>query len=202
MAIVQTVRVLVIDPSFIFYQGIRQALGSSPAYQIEWAQDFKSSLVDGDGFDLALIGQSIDTRAALELCCQLAARNEKTRVVLISQHAESLLFQEDALLGGAFACLPSSASQQEFLDALGQVSRGVRLFREKILSGMFQVEPLTRREIEILERIAGRKTDKEIADALRISVNTVRNHAQNVLRKMRASDRDAAVWRARLRRWI
>ncbi len=202
MAIVQTVRVLVIDPSFIFYQGIRQALGSSPTYQIEWAQDLKSPLTSGEGFDLALIGPSFDTHAALELCCQLATRNEKTRVVLISQHAESVLFQEDAFLAGAFACLPSSASQQEFLDALEQISRGVRLFREEILSGMFQVEPLTRREIEILVRIAARKTDKEIADALCISVNTARNHTQNILRKLQTNDREAAVWRARLRGWI
>jgi DNA-binding NarL/FixJ family response regulator len=61
---------------------------------------------------------------------------------------------------------------------------------------------LTNREFENLTRIAEGRTDKEIANALRISVNTMRNHVQNILRKLHANKRDAAVWRARLRGWI
>jgi len=61
---------------------------------------------------------------------------------------------------------------------------------------------LTPREIEILRFAADGKPDKEIAQTLQISVNTVRNHIQNILRKLEVDNREDAVWRARHRGWI
>ncbi|OQY80494.1 MAG: hypothetical protein B6D41_20875 [Chloroflexi bacterium UTCFX4] len=56
--------------------------------------------------------------------------------------------------------------------------------------------------MEILKLVAQNRSDKEIAQTLQISVNTMRNHMQNILRKLKVCNREAAVWLANHLRWI
>jgi DNA-binding NarL/FixJ family response regulator len=65
------------------------------------------------------------------------------------------------------------------------------------LSGDVEV-PLTQRESEVLRQLAHGLTNKEIAQSLHISYETVKEHVQHVLRKIGVSDRtQAAVWAVR-----
>ena len=58
--------------------------------------------------------------------------------------------------------------------------------------------PLTQRESEVLRQLAYGLTNKEIANALHISYETVKEHVQHILRKIGVSDRtQAAVWAVR-----
>ena len=58
--------------------------------------------------------------------------------------------------------------------------------------------PLTRRENEVLVELANGLTNKEIAQKLGISYETVKEHVQHILRKIGVSDRtQAAVWAVR-----
>ena len=58
--------------------------------------------------------------------------------------------------------------------------------------------PLTQRESEVLRQLAYGLTNKEIAEALHISYETVKEHVQHILRKIGVSDRtQAAVWAVR-----
>ncbi len=58
--------------------------------------------------------------------------------------------------------------------------------------------PLTQRESEVLRQLAYGLTNKEIAQALSISYETVKEHVQHILRKIGVSDRtQAAVWAVR-----
>jgi DNA-binding CsgD family transcriptional regulator len=67
------------------------------------------------------------------------------------------------------------------LQILGEVANGVEL------------PELTARQTEILCRIAGGGATRDIADDLHISVNTVRNHTQNILRKLSVHSKTEAV---------
>jgi two-component system, NarL family, response regulator DegU len=62
--------------------------------------------------------------------------------------------------------------------------------------------PLSEREIEVLERIAAGGSNKEIAEALGISTQTVKNHISSILRKLSLNDRTQAVLYALRRGWI
>ena len=58
--------------------------------------------------------------------------------------------------------------------------------------------PLTKREGEVLKQLAIGLTNKEIAQALGIGYETVKEHVQHILRKLGVSDRtQAAVWAVR-----
>jgi LuxR family maltose regulon positive regulatory protein len=59
------------------------------------------------------------------------------------------------------------------------------------------VEPLTDRELEVLQLIAAGMTNQEIAARLTVSVNTVKTHARNLYGKLDAGNRTQAVARAR-----
>jgi LuxR family maltose regulon positive regulatory protein len=59
------------------------------------------------------------------------------------------------------------------------------------------LEPLTEKEREVLGHLAALLTTDEIAGAMFVSVNTVRTHVRNILRKLAASRRNEAVRRAR-----
>jgi len=58
-------------------------------------------------------------------------------------------------------------------------------------------EPLTRREHEVLRRMAQGQGNQQIADCLYISLSTVKTHINNLFRKLDASDRDSALQAAR-----
>jgi LuxR family maltose regulon positive regulatory protein len=59
------------------------------------------------------------------------------------------------------------------------------------------VEPLTDRELALLRLLPGRLTQREIGDALHLSMNTVKTHIRNIYRKLAVSSRDEAVEVAR-----
>lgn len=62
--------------------------------------------------------------------------------------------------------------------------------------------PLTARELEVLRLLAGGKTYKQLAFALRLSQSTVRNHLHNVYHKLDVVDRAQAVLVSRENGWI
>ena len=58
--------------------------------------------------------------------------------------------------------------------------------------------PLTQRETQVLRHVALGLSNREIGRSLEISVETVKEHVQNILRKIAVSDRtQAAVWAVR-----
>ncbi|MEU8614494.1 helix-turn-helix transcriptional regulator, partial [Actinoplanes sp. NPDC048791] len=64
-------------------------------------------------------------------------------------------------------------------------------------TGPVLVEPLSRREMEVLQGIAAMLPTEEIAAHLFVSINTVKTHVRSILRKLSASRRNEAVRRAR-----
>ena len=59
------------------------------------------------------------------------------------------------------------------------------------------VDPLSQRELQVLQYLAAMLWTEEIAEAMYVSVNTVKTHVRSILRKLSASRRNEAVRRAR-----
>ena len=87
---------------------------------------------------------------------------------------------------------PDEAELRAFLSTA--VDRGSRLEVNRHL-----LEPLTERELAVLDYLPSRLGNSELSAALFVSVNTVKTHLRNIYRKLDAPDRDAAVARARER---
>ena len=78
-----------------------------------------------------------------------------------------------------------------------EVAKLGRAFTWQQPPGAASSNRLTTREQEVLELIAERKCNKEIAKALSVSLYTVKNHVHNILEKLQVEDRVAAVAAAR-----
>jgi len=86
---------------------------------------------------------------------------------------------------------------QKLLKAFsGQPSRADQVTKTTLQKDL--VEPLTARELEILRQLAAGQTNQEIAQAMIVSVNTVKSHLKNVYGKLGANNRRAAVAQARV----
>jgi DNA-binding NarL/FixJ family response regulator len=129
--------------------------------------------------------------------------------VLILSTYDNPTYVARAVALGANGYLLKGASRDKLLEAIRLAAQGQTSWtRDELrrvtgalatprLAGDVEV-PLTQRESEVLRQLAHGLTNKEIALALHISYETVKEHVQHILRKIGVSDRtQAAVWAVR-----
>jgi len=129
-------------------------------------------------------------------------------ILMISTYDNPTYVARAVALGAAGYVLKDSG-QDRILDAVRRAASGESVWtREELrrvtgalatprLSANVEV-PLTQRESEVLRQLALGLTNKEIAQALHISYETVKEHVQHILRKIGVTDRtQAAVWAVR-----
>jgi len=115
-------------------------------------------------------------------------------IVLTSFEKEEDIYR--AIRAGAHGYLLKDATKAEMVSAISAVMMGKRYIPRHIaarLADRMMRSDLTARELQILEKLADGSTNKQIASALNISDNTVRNHVISIMDKLRASDRTEAV---------
>ncbi len=110
---------------------------------------------------------------------------------------------------GANGYLLKDCTGDELLSAIKTVAAGENLWTREglrriagaLATPRLQADvevPLTEREAQVLRHMAGGLTNKQIADAMKISYETVKEHVQHVLGKIGVSDRtQAALWAVR-----
>ncbi|MBB2944484.1 DNA-binding NarL/FixJ family response regulator [Actinoplanes lutulentus] len=113
----------------------------------------------------------------------------------------------EALRAGASGFLLKDARPEELADAVRRTHRGESLFAPSILTrlvahyvaaprperGAGALRHLTRREVDVLALIGSGLSNDEVADALNISIKTVKSHISHLLAKLRARDRAQLV---------
>jgi DNA-binding NarL/FixJ family response regulator len=110
----------------------------------------------------------------------------------------------NSLLAGASGYLLKRTPQSEILEAIAEVHRGnspmtghiarkvVQYFNQRGHSDT-EIEKLSKREREVLERLAQGIPYKEIADVLAVSIDTVRIHIKGIYSKLHVHSRGEAV---------
>lgn len=157
--------------------------------------------------DVALIDVRMRDEDGLSILETLRRKHEKLPVVMISTYNNPTYIARAVTKGAADYVLKGS-SPSELLDAIRRAARfeqapetsvfhevQTTMERKKERGGEYREMPLTNRERQVLRHIALGLSNKEIGMSLNISVETVKEHVQNILRKLNAPDRTAAaVW--------
>jgi DNA-binding NarL/FixJ family response regulator len=115
-------------------------------------------------------------------------------IMLTSFDLEEEVFQ--SLDAGAKGYVLKSVGRDELNGAIRRVHGGERCIPpaiEQRLVERARNEPLSLREIEVLEFMRRGHSSREIASFLRISEHTAKNHSRAILRKLRVADRAEAV---------
>jgi two-component system NarL family response regulator len=115
-------------------------------------------------------------------------------VVLTTYDSDNDIYR--AIKAGTKGYLLKDATREELLDCIRKVSSGATCIpqelMQKLITGI-QREPLTEREIEVLQLLAHGKCNKEIGAELFISEFTVKGHLHNLFTKLNVLSRTEAI---------
>jgi two-component system NarL family response regulator len=141
--------------------------------------------------DLRLAGMD-----GIETLVALRGRFATARVIMISsQEGDEAIHR--ALREGALGYVFKRADSEEVLAAIRAAHKGERVRMSDAVANQLAARvsygQLSDREIEVLQAVARGLGNKEIATQLDISPSTVKNHLNNIMAKLDASDRTHAV---------
>ncbi len=193
------ITVVVADDHPALREGLVKILESEKDIKIvAEAEDGEEVCVLYDQFlpDVLILDLRLPKKDGIQVLHQLMSRRlSKPRVIIMTSYdSEHDIGQ--AARAGVKAFLLKVADPQQIREAVRLVADGETYFpaevRSKLTESLSQPE-LSKREIEVLERMAGGKSNKEIGVALYISEGTVKYHVNSILRKLDAIGRAEAI---------
>jgi len=139
----------------------------------------------------------------LELAAELCKSQPKTRTIILTTFARPGYLRR-AMDAGAHGYLLKDRPSAELADAVRRVHRGLRVVDPALAAEAWSVEvdPLTERERQILQRAGDGRTSTEIASDLRLSEGTIRNYLSDIIAKLGAANRVDAARIARAKGWL
>ena len=140
---------------------------------------------------------------AIDVAKKVASLPGRRSMLLTTAFTRSLV--REAFAAGIRGIVERSASPCQFVEAIGRVYRGERVFdTERTVAALVNGGdcPLTMRELSVLEHVARGDTVVEIAARLHLSRGTVRNYLSSVVTKLKARNRIDALRIARESHWL
>jgi DNA-binding NarL/FixJ family response regulator len=192
------IRILCVDDHPLLRQGVAVMLNSQPDMLMiaeatngwEGVLAFRKHQPDVTLMDLRLPDMSgIDAMIAIR------AEFPKARIIMLTTFEGDVDIRR-ALEAGARAYLLKTTPPKEFIEAIREVHTGKRRIPPAVaahLAEYFGDHALTEREVEVLKLVADGNRNRDIADRLFISEETVKVHIKHIMEKLGATDRTQAV---------
>ncbi|MGC2402354.1 MAG: response regulator transcription factor [Acidobacteriaceae bacterium] len=193
------IRILLVDDHPVVLTGLTTLLQQDPEMVVVgMANDGQAALelLDRTVADVVLLDLRMPGRSGLDVLRDIGRLFPRTRVIILS----GFQFDEEihqSVIRGAYGYLPKDVASREIFDAIHSVHQGNTYFPKHIMERLDSRRSrpdLTKREMEILELVAKGFTNKEIANALRLSQFTVRNHLNRITSKLEVADRTEAAF--------
>jgi DNA-binding NarL/FixJ family response regulator len=221
----ERIRILIVDDHALVRVGMRAILEREPDFEIVGeAEDGRVAHEVALETDPAIILMDLSLPAPGGIEATQRIKRELPSagiIILASDEDEEALFQ--AIRAGAAAFILKNVGPDDLVTIIRRVSDGEFLINDKVFAkpavasrvlkefrelAVYGQEaapifaPLSPREVEILDNIAQGMTNKQVAYALSISEQTVKNHMSSILRKLSVNDRTQAVVYAMRQGWI
>jgi len=205
-----SIRMLIADDHEVIRTGLATLLAGSEIEIVAMAANGKQAVQMAEQHkpDVILLDIRMPDGDGLATLEKLRAKVPDSKVVMLSTYDNPTYIARAVALGAADYVLKGSSCEDMIATiraaAAGESpSRSGELKRVANAMKVRQViddddVPLTQRETQVLRHVALGLSNKEIGRSLEISVETVKEHVQNILRKIAVSDRtQAAVWAVR-----
>jgi len=194
----QPIRVFSVDDHPLLREGIATLVNNQPDMVLvgeastgaEAIQQFKQHLPDVTLLDLRLPDMS-----GIDVLIAIRSEFTEARIVMLTTFEGDVEVQR-ALQAGARGYLLKNMPPSELLDVIRQVHDGKKRIPPEIASQLLEHmsdEGLTEREVEVLREVADGNRNREIAERLFISEETVKVHIKHIMEKLGAADRTQAV---------
>jgi DNA-binding NarL/FixJ family response regulator len=221
----ERVRILIVDDHALYRMGINGILQNEPDLEVVGEAVDPRSAMDAafaTNPDVILMDLSLPSPGGIETTQRVKRELPSAAIIVLStEEDEDALFE--AIKAGAAAFILKDIAPEDLVMVIRRVVAGEYLINDKVFSkpavatrvlkefrelAVYGQEaapifaPLSPREVEILDNIAQGMTNKQVAYALSISEQTVKNHMSSILRKLSVNDRTQAVVYAMRQGWI
>ncbi|HOL18177.1 MAG TPA: response regulator transcription factor [Bacillota bacterium] len=194
-------RIVIVDDHPVVRSGLEQAISGEPDMEVAGVASSTGegiAIIKAARPDLAVVDLRMPGGGGLELIRQCRKKVPGCRYVILTSYAS---YQE---ISTAFAervegYILKDALPEELITAIRVVAGGRRYFDPQAMdyylnhNGQNPLSKLTSREVEILHCLAAGLSNRDMAQTLYISENTVKKHISNLLAKLELEDRTQAA---------
>lgn len=208
------IRVFLADDHAIVRKGIEALLGTEAGMDVVGTAADGEEAVAGVAHqrpDVILLDLQMPHKGGIEAIAEIKERDPQARILVLTSFSDDdKVFA--AIKAGAMGYILKDASPHELLSAIRHIHEGKSSLDPEIALKVIHElnkpselppteEPLTEREVEILQLVARGLSNQQISEELVISERTARTHISNILAKLHLANRTQAALYA-LRRGI
>jgi len=218
------IHILLAEDQAIIRQGLRYIIDAQPDMRVVGeAEDGEAAIQAAlqTGPNLILMDIRMPGRNGIEATRAILAARPETKVVLLTTF-DIREYVYDGIRAGAVGYILKDAPTQELLEGIRSAHRGAVIYRSAVSGQALAqamrdgtdyappedgqtsplLEPITERELEVLQHMAYGRQNAEIASLLSVSESTVKTHVHRILQKFGVEDRTQAVVIALRRRIV
>lgn len=198
MSDLKAIRVLSADDHALLREGIAAVINGQPdMVMIAQASTGREAiqLFREHRPDVTLMDLRMPDISGIDAVMAILAEFPEARILMLTTFEGDVEIQR-SLAAGARGYLLKNMPPKELVEAIRQAHAGRKRIPPEVaahLADHITDEPLTEREIDVLQHVAGGNRNRDIGERLSISEETVKVHVKHILEKLGASDRTAAV---------
>jgi len=211
----QPLRLLLVDDHALFREGLISLLSYQDDFTVVGeAEDAESALAQARALapDIVLMDIELPGEDGVIATQRLTMEMPAVTVVMLTVRDDGQALFE-AIKAGAQGYLVKNVRSRELLEQLRGLARGEAAISRRLAARILaelrgHTEPfgleeaLTAREMEVLELVAARLSNAEIAERLVVSEHTVKNHMKSILSKLHLHNRHQAAAYGVARGWL
>ena len=192
------IRVFCVDDHPLLREGIATLINSQPDMELVGeAENGQQAiqLVKKHRPDVTLMDLRLPDMSGIDALIAIRSEAPQGRVIMLTTFEGDVEIHR-ALQAGARGYLLKNMPPEELLNIIREVHAGKKRIPPEVASQLAEhmgEESLSQREIEVLREVAGGNRNREIAEKLFISEETVKVHIKHIMEKLGASDRTQAV---------
>jgi two-component system, NarL family, response regulator NreC len=208
--------VFLVDDHGVLRHGLRMLIDSQPDMHVVGEAERGRGVVEQlqlTPADVVILDMSMPDISGARVATEIRAALPEVKIVALTRHAEKAYVQQ-MLQAGATGYVLKQTAGEVLLSAIRTVAVGDTYLDRSIAGKLFEAfgnartiqengpDALTPREREIVTMVAFGHTNKEIANALGITVKTVETHKTNIMQKLELSSRAELVRFALTQGWL
>jgi DNA-binding NarL/FixJ family response regulator len=211
------IKVLIIDDHEIVREGIKTILQAEPDLEVvgeSGTAEQLTRLVNQTGPDIVLLDARLPGLSGAEACRRLTVSHPDVAVLMISTYSDQQLVEE-CIKAGAKGYVVKDIERFTLKESIRAIHAGGGAVSPAVAATVLDrlratddaptqpsSIPLSNTQLEIVRLIAAGFSNREIADRVHLSQNTVKSHVQEIFRKLDVGNRVEAALMATRKGWI
>ncbi|WP_260738221.1 response regulator transcription factor [Tunturiibacter lichenicola] len=198
MNVAPRIRVFCVDDHPLMREGIAAVIRNEPDMQLVAEASTGQEAIQGFRAhrpDVTLMDVRMPDMGGIDALLAIRTQFADARVIMLTTFEGDAEIQR-ALAAGAQGYMLKSMPRKQLVETIRKVHAGHKHIPPEVAAQLMEHllgETLSKREVEVLQKVAGGNRNSDIAALLFVSEETVKGHIKHIMEKLGASDRTEAV---------